>query len=67
MGTISLTRRIVRPFGRVGSFCVETLLEAWSLDRERRVLQSLDDAALKDIGLTRADVEGELAKPFWRR
>jgi uncharacterized protein YjiS (DUF1127 family) len=60
MGTISLTRRIVRPFGRIGSFCIETLLEVWSLDRERRVLQSLD-------GLTRADVEGELAKPFWRR
>jgi uncharacterized protein YjiS (DUF1127 family) len=30
--------------------------------RERRLLQSLDDVALKDIGLTRADVEREAGR-----
>jgi uncharacterized protein YjiS (DUF1127 family) len=34
--------------------------------RQRDHLHSLDDAMLKDIGLSRADVEREVAKPFWR-
>ena len=52
---------------RIGTRCMEFLLEVWMLDRERRDLQAMDDAALKDMGLNRSDVEGELAKPFWRR
>ena len=34
--------------------------------RQRHQLAQLDDAALKDIGLVRADVEMETNKPFWR-
>jgi uncharacterized protein YjiS (DUF1127 family) len=34
--------------------------------RERRQLHAFDEAMLKDIGLTRADVEFEVHKPFWR-
>lgn len=34
--------------------------------RQRRRLADLDDAALKDIGLTRDDVRVEFEKPFWR-
>ena len=34
--------------------------------RERRHLHALDDRMLRDIGLTRADVEFEAHKPFWR-
>jgi len=33
--------------------------------RERRQLHALDDRMLKDIGLTRADVEFEAQKHFW--
>jgi len=33
--------------------------------RQRRHVQALDDRMLKDIGLTRADVEGEARKHFW--
>ena len=34
--------------------------------RQRVDLDALDDAALKDIGLSREDVRRECAKPFWR-
>jgi uncharacterized protein YjiS (DUF1127 family) len=67
MTTLSLGRRFVRPLGTALASLVELLGECRSLSRERRSLASLDDWVLKDIGLTRADVEGELGKPFWRR
>jgi uncharacterized protein YjiS (DUF1127 family) len=35
------------------------------LHRERVVLASLSDDALKDIGLSRADVYEEIDRPFW--
>ena len=34
--------------------------------RQRRALASLDDAMLRDIGITRVDVARECEKPFWR-
>ena len=34
--------------------------------RERRQLQSMSDHMLRDLGLGRADVDAETAKPFWR-
>ncbi len=34
--------------------------------RQRRVLASLDDRLLSDIGLNRVDVAREARKPFWR-
>lgn len=33
---------------------------------QRAHLASLDDHALRDIGLSRADVERETSLPFWR-
>ena len=33
---------------------------------DRRALSSLGDHALKDIGLSRADIDYEASKPFWR-
>lgn len=32
----------------------------------RRLLMTLDDRALRDIGLDRATAEAEYRKPFWR-
>lgn len=34
--------------------------------RERRHLARLDDRLLRDIGLSAADVQSEIDKPFWR-
>ena len=44
------------------------LLSTW-FERacQRRQLHLLDDRMLKDIGLTRADVEYEVQKRFWMR
>jgi uncharacterized protein YjiS (DUF1127 family) len=33
--------------------------------RQRQHLAMLSDHMLKDIGLTRVDVEAEVSKPFW--
>ena len=33
---------------------------------QRRELRALDERALRDIGLTRADVQYECSKPFWQ-
>jgi uncharacterized protein YjiS (DUF1127 family) len=34
--------------------------------RDRTRLEGLDDAALKDMGISRADVSREIDKPVWR-
>jgi uncharacterized protein YjiS (DUF1127 family) len=42
-------------------------LFTWQRRRVDRLrLQSLDDHMLRDIGLSRADVDAEATKPFWR-
>jgi uncharacterized protein YjiS (DUF1127 family) len=35
--------------------------------RERRLLEELDDQALRDMGISRSQALAEAAKPFWRR
>ena len=35
--------------------------------RSRYLLQQLDDRMLRDVGLSRADVDRESAKYFWQR
>jgi uncharacterized protein YjiS (DUF1127 family) len=34
--------------------------------RERHAFSMLDERDLRDLGVTRWDVERELSKPFWR-
>jgi len=42
-------------------------LSVWSeRSRQRRRLADLDDRLLRDIGLSRAEVELECHRPFWR-
>ena len=42
-----------------------TLELVMQVRKERRALQQLGDAGLKDIGLSRADVDAELHRSFW--
>lgn len=55
------------PSGRLPSVAgIWRVLRRWQqLARERRQLAALDMAALKDLGLTRADVMQESERPFW--
>jgi uncharacterized protein YjiS (DUF1127 family) len=45
---------------------VEALLAWHDRARERRALLELSDQMLKDLGISRAQAEGEAARPFWR-
>ncbi len=66
--TISSIRRVVGRYGIADlSLLIQTLLDWRSVARQRRSLATLDDRALKDIGLSRSDIFAETAKPFWRR
>lgn len=58
----SVTALSLAPVGRVVS-----LLATWhrrASDRAR--LRSLDAHLLRDVGLSRGDIEVEVSKPFWR-
>ena len=45
---------------------IETLLLWQARTRARRDLASFNDQMLHDIGVSRADVDHEFSKPFWR-
>jgi uncharacterized protein YjiS (DUF1127 family) len=63
----SLTRTIT---GRAGPArlrgLVAWLRELWLSHRTRHELERLSDQGLRDIGLSRADVEREVMAPFWK-
>lgn len=43
-----------------------TVAESFRRARQRRDLAALSDHSLRDIGLSRIDVDVEVAKPIWR-
>lgn len=45
---------------------IEALYEWRERAHQRLLLGRLDDRMLQDIGLSRSDVEHEVAKPFWQ-
>ena len=44
----------------------DTVLDWQDRARQRHRLGEMDDHLLRDIGLSRADLEHEIEKPFWR-
>jgi uncharacterized protein YjiS (DUF1127 family) len=68
---IDLLECLARGWDRFGSpHTLARMVDTFALwherDRQRRVLLTLDDRLLSDIGVTRAEAEGEAARPFWR-
>jgi uncharacterized protein YjiS (DUF1127 family) len=45
---------------------LRAVAESFRRARQRRDLAALSDHSLRDIGLSRVDVESETAKPMWR-
>lgn len=54
-------RRLFESLRAVG----RQLLRWWQLAEQRRRLAMLDDAALKDMGISRADAIQESERSFW--
>lgn len=65
LNILGLSRpRLTFRFGLIRLFDV---MFAWQdRIRQRRHLASLDNRLLRDIGLSKVDVEQETTKPFWR-
>ena len=54
--------RHTRPFAAAWSLATTWVARV----RQRRALAGLDDAMLRDVGITRVEVARECNKPFWR-
>ena len=50
----------------VASMFLRGVAASFRRARQRRDLATLSDHALRDIGLSRRDVDLEVGKPFWR-
>ena len=65
-----LRHRPGRGFGRLTASLLVAGLEVLAAWQERAAdryrLAALDDRMLSDMGLSRADAEPEIRKPFWR-
>jgi hypothetical protein len=51
--------------GQAGGRLVGLVLRGYDTWRQRRALQTLDRRMLHDIGISAADVEREVRRPFW--
>ena len=51
--------------GQKGVMWFARVLRWYQLSRERACLRQISDAALKDLGLSRADIEMESHRAFW--
>ncbi|MGE0024222.1 MAG: DUF1127 domain-containing protein [Hyphomicrobium sp.] len=60
-----LARRSLRPTRSALVRAVSWVEAAFRTARERRQLMALDEQALKDIGVSRADAYREGSRPFW--
>jgi uncharacterized protein YjiS (DUF1127 family) len=57
---------LLRAVGRAGFAALDALFTWQERAAQRAHLSALEDRILRDIGLSRADVDHETSKPFWR-
>ncbi|SHM97901.1 protein of unknown function [Pseudomonas asturiensis] len=53
------------PLGKALKWLKAHVARWYELHRQRRLLAQMSDGALKDLGLSRADVLQETERPFW--
>jgi len=63
---ISLKDISVKGLGTLIVKATDTVLDWQDRARQRHSMLEMDDHLLRDIGLSRSDLENEAAKPFWR-
>ena len=51
--------------GQIGRVWMARISRWYQLSRERACLRQISDGALKDLGLSRADIETESHRAFW--
>lgn len=65
--TLRAARTLRIPSPKQVAWGILNMLMEWQeRHAERRALGRLDDRLLNDVGLSRADVDKEMSKPFWR-
>lgn len=60
-------KRLCRCIGMAGLGLIAQVVSAQGRWRERALLAEVDGTVLRDVGLSPADIAGELRKPSWRR
>lgn len=65
-GAVPAADRVTRVASRSLWRMLDLLFSALERRKQRHALMHLDDHQLKDIGLSRSQVEQEVTKPFWR-
>lgn len=66
-GYVLVVKTLSRDFWgeRVMRSVVRQVLRWYELHRQREQLARMGDSALKDLGLSRADIQEESERPFW--
>jgi uncharacterized protein YjiS (DUF1127 family) len=65
-GVVATARRGLRALDRAATAVLTAVFDSRRRVAERRMLASLDDRMLKDLGLSRSDVQHEIRKRFWQ-
>lgn len=65
MTQIARTTRLVQATYRTGGSALARFVQVYAGWQQRKRLATLDDAILRDIGLTRHEAEAEAARPIW--
>lgn len=65
-GAVPAAERVTRVASRPLWRLLDVLFSALERRKQRQALMGLDDHLLKDIGVSRSEVEQEVSKPFWR-
>jgi uncharacterized protein YjiS (DUF1127 family) len=56
----------IRTLGLWAARLIDTLLDWQERAHQRHHLSGLDDRLIRDMGLSRAEIDAEVHKPFWK-
>ncbi len=66
LGFVSMSYHVLKELAvPLWKRAMQRVLRWRELARQRSLLAGMSDEALKDIGLSRADIQEEVERPFW--